>query len=173
MIAIVFAMVVLGNAVPDAVVTPAASLGQSLAGKSSATPLGLGDSPATFGDVSVQAGCTYGTPELTSSGFENLAQLSRTMTMPECPSPTAFPGPMLVPVGTFGRLPGYPVQLEPGLTASSSHPTFTTEYAPTKTFMLQHLVLPSEFRVSAGPRTLAAPSAAHAPVVTSRVPIRR
>jgi hypothetical protein len=175
MIALVLAMVVLQNAVPDAVVTPAASLGQSLTGKSDASPLGLGDSSAAFGDVTIEAGCTYGTPGLTSSGFENLSDLSRAVTMPECSGLTAFPVPMLVPVGTFARLSGYPIQLEPGLTGSATHPTFTTEYAPARSFVLEHLVVPSEFKVSAGPKTLAAPIAAHTATVVppARVPIRR
>jgi hypothetical protein len=172
MIALVFAMVVLQNAAPDAVVTPAASLGQSLAGKSDADPLGLGASPAAFGDVTIEAGCTYGTPALTSSAFENLADLSRTMTMPACTGLAAFPGPMLVPVGTFTRLSGYPIQLEPGLTAVSTHSTFTTEYAPARSFVLEHLIVPSEFKVSAGPNTLAAPTAAHSVVTPARVPVR-
>jgi len=38
--------------------------------------------------------------------------------------------------------------------------------------MLEHLIVPSEFKVSAGPSTLAAPTGARAPVAPARVPVR-
>lgn len=175
MLALVFAMVTLQNAAPDPVTTPSASIGQRLTGQAPASPFDSSDS-AGFGNLTITAGCTYGNGRLGTSFYNDAADLTRTLTEPQCTDdalPSAF-GSSFVPVGfapsayVWSRVlapssaAGVPVGLQTTSLRSTS-PTFSNgSDGASTTYVLQRLTLPKEFTTPVEPVTAVHASAARA-----------
>jgi hypothetical protein len=177
MLALVFAMITLQNAAPDPVTTPAASIGQRLTGQAPSSPFDSSDS-AGFGNLTITAGCTYGNGRLGPSFYNDAADLTRTLTQPECTDDALPPtfGTAFVPAGfapsafAWSRVSapssaaGQPVSLTT-TSLRSGAPSFSniSEGAKT-TYVLQRLTLPKEFTTPVGPVTaFHATSPIHAP----------
>jgi hypothetical protein len=177
MIALVVAMIVLQNTDPTPVVTPAASIGQRLTGSSPASSLQGLDTTSPFGDTTIAVGCTYGAPRLGPSLFSDANELARSATMANCTdpagqsfsSPLAYSGPAFV---TLGR-PGFAPTALSTVGEPNAPTTFSMNPRPGRSFAIQHLVVPTELRGSAGSPTTAqfhaTTTATHAPTGTSTV----
>jgi len=179
MLALVFAMVILQNAAPDPATTPAASIGQRLTGQAPTSPFDSSDS-AGFGNLTITAGCTYGNGRLGPSLYNDAADLTRTLTQPECtddalPSafgtsfaPSAFAPAAYLWSRALSSPAGVPITLQTTQSHASS-PTFTNlAHGASTTYVLQRLTLPKEFTTPVEPAT-----AFHATSATRAVAPRR
>ena len=158
MIALVFAMVTLQNAAPDPTVSAAPSLAQRLTGQGPTSPLQSQD--AGFGNLTITAGCTYGTPRFSPSFYQNATDLVRPLTQPQCADQDSSisAASAFGPTGFAYALPTSLISTPTSLqtTKLSPVPANTFVMAPreaTHPYILQHLALPAEFTTPNGPVT--------------------
>jgi hypothetical protein len=169
MMTLVLAMITLQSVPPEAVATPAASIGDRLTGRNATDSLAPGD-PASFGQVSLTVGCTYGTPHLGPALLSDVAALSRTFDAPACSNatgPASFAGTALVPLGFYEGLRTNAPFAAPVLTVTEPS-SFTQMHVGSHPYVIDRLALPAEMTAGAGP---ASAFHVHAPVHS--IPVRR
>ncbi len=172
MFALVLAMVTLQNSAPDASATPSSAIASKLPGAPQTTGLQSTDTASGFGNITVTAGCTYGAPRLGPSLANDLGDLTRTFSAPQCTDATpiglgAFGPSAYVLGGPLGNSPFYrfaspsnvsrtfaPLEIESPSRAPATAATFTLPARPSAR-VLEHFALPSEFSGGAGPLTIA------------------
>ncbi len=166
---LVLAMITLQSVPPDAVATPAASIGDRLTGRNASDSLAPGDA-AGFGQVSLTVGCTYGTPHLGQALFSDVAALSRTFEAPACANttdPAPFAGTALAPLGFYEGLRTNALFAPPVLVVPE--PSFTQmHFGGSHAYVIDRLAIPAEMTAGAGPA-----SAFHVQAPAHSVPVRR